>query len=369
MFILKNVWNRIMYRKGISFVLIFSIAAGFLCPIYVLGEIHLLNALYRDNLYPNASGLLAVGCFNSSIDSGMEKDILENTGADKIAYECVCQVTAGWKEDLISSVGGVSPVFFQVTPYLLTEGRMFADEDFKTDKNICILKESSRLALMGAGAGDYVTLKGRKYLVAGVVRATRVYADVILPYCEMDGIMGGRSMQHRILFMPLTRLETGALKGQLAKSGIEDVYSVMSVEEEEREVMAPSYRENHKKWLAVGSAVFVFAALGVWIITLGKASGERQLYGIQKALGATDGRLFMEGILQNIALVACAFGLDGAILALPIEKILPFKVEYGLTVFGQILGMGVALVLFMSSVSFLKMKKEIRELIEGEVDW
>ncbi len=369
MLALKSVWNRIVYNKGISLVLILSIAAGFLCPIYVLGEIYSLNVLYRDNLYPNGSDILAVGCFSGFIDSEMERRILENTKADKIMYESVFQMTAGWKEDLISSVGGVSPGFFQVTPYLLTEGRMFADEDFKADKNICILKESSRLALKGARAGDYVTLNGQKYLVAGIIRATRVYADIILPYCEMDGIMGGRSMQHRILFMPLKQFETEALKGQLAKSGIEDVYSVMSAEEEEREVMEPSYRENHKKWLMVGSAVFVFAALGIWIITLGKASGERHLYGIQKALGATDGRLFLEEAIQNIILVACAFGLDGVILMLPIEKVLPFGVEYGISVLGQILGMGIVLILFMSSVSFLKMKREIRELIEGEVNW
>lgn len=363
MFAIKNAWNKLWYNKGISIILILSIAAGFICPIYVLGEVHYVDKMYKDNLFHVDGTILVANANSKLIDEQMDKAISKETRAEEIAYECLYQTTASWKEDIIVAVGGVSPGFFDITPYTLVAGTMMEIGD--SDERVCILKDNSRFVLKGVQVGDSVSVSGRDYKVVGIVRTTRVYGEIIIPYAFIEEIVGKNIVQHRLLLKSNEISNNTEVKEKLQKSGIENVYSIMSVEEEEQQIIKPSYQKNQQTWILAGFIVLCLALVSVWNLTIGRVLDERYMYGIRKAVGATDGKLMAETVLQNSVIVACAFILDVLILCLPLEQILPFSVDYGAEVVLQIIIMGILLVLVMSHISLIKMKKEICELVDG----
>lgn len=362
MFIIKSAWSRIWHNKKIYLVLMLSIAAGFLCPIYVLGETHYLSELYRKNLFDAESSVYAAQATAPFLEEDIRRTAAASSGADRMDFECFYQTTATWEEDFIAGVGGISDGFFDITPHVLLEGRLFGEED--REQRVCLLKDNSYPAEHGAGVGDSVCILGRDYQIVGIIQTARAYGGILLPYDSMKELTGENRFQHRFLFRAGSAFDPSGLSERLKENRIEDVYSVMSVQEEEQTVILPSYRRNNLGWLAAGISVLILALVSMRNITIGRIMDEKYLYGVRRAVGATGWSLFAEMLVQNGLLVLAAFLLDGLILSLPFERILPYPVDYNGGVWAATALLGALLVLYMSFITGKSINREVCFLLE-----
>lgn len=110
MFVLKNVWSRLWHFKGIYIVVILAIAAGFLCPIYVLGVVNNTNVSYQNNLF-QTKNVTVVNGFSHLNDTKMDAALRQTPGMEAVSYECLYRSAAFIGENTFVNVGGVSEHF------------------------------------------------------------------------------------------------------------------------------------------------------------------------------------------------------------------------------------------------------------------
>lgn len=162
-------------------------------------------------------------------------------------------------------------------------------------QNVCILKATDSYATKGTKVGDTITILGTDFEVVGIVQMTRVYSGIIVPYAAMEQIAPKTSMQHRYLFeiKDDTEAKTNEtestpdetmIESKVLQSGADSVDSIMSIREEEQQIILPSIKKNQRPWLIAGTVVFLFALFSAWNIFSGRMLDEKHSYGIKKAV-------------------------------------------------------------------------------------
>ena len=369
MFALKCAISKLRYSKKICLIFILSIAAGLVCPIYVLGYIHTSEAKAEMNRIESAEDYMLVNGQLPFMTSSGLANMSRIIGTDLEDYECVYQTTVNWGEaDGVAFVGGVSAGILERVPVYLQEGRLFDNNDYTQDAiPVCILMDNSVLYLAGARSGDTVSFMGNSYEVVGVIDGwgANLIGSILIPYPQMYYVSGESAVQHRFIVPRIKENMEESIKAQTQMMFDVNIYSVTSLAEEER-LANEAYAAQNRTWLLAGLAVCLFAFLSIFAISAGRSLEERRMLGIHKAMGATSGVLFFEVFIQNLVLVALALLLDGLILALPLENIFRTKVEYGPACLLEVCGLGVALALILSLVSIGASGKPVQSLIKGQ---
>ena len=219
MFVIQCALKRLLYNKKISLIFILSIAAGLICPFYILGYIHTSAAMDAMNRYESADESWLVNGSLKVMEGSFYNDVEDFIGTPLKDYECIYETTMGWEHgDGVDSVGGVSLGILDRVPVYLKEGRLFEQKDYEQDAMpVCILKSTSEMYIQGARIGDTVEFMGNSYQVVGIIegRASKLFGGVLVPYPAMAYVSGIRAVQHRFI-IPIKELEHG--EGLVEKS-------------------------------------------------------------------------------------------------------------------------------------------------------
>ncbi|HIQ99361.1 MAG TPA: ABC transporter permease [Candidatus Scybalocola faecavium] len=370
MFLLKSVLGRMRYQMKICVILVLAIAAGLLCPIYVLGHI---SALYSDIgrfAYDTPENVLILSDSRKAIKDYTAKNVERALADYEYGYECLRQVTIDWDgTTLISTVGGATPGIFSLSPYVLESGRNFTEQEMEdTGTNVCIVKTTSDFAAKGGAIGDKLRILGREFEVVGLFDSTRILASVIVPYPVMGEISGENNMQHRFVLSgqePWNEENIELLTTRLNRIGGLNVSDPMTAIEEDEQIDA-SIKASLSGWLIIGGIVMIFALLSVGLILMGCIINEQYSYGIRRGAGAGMGRLFLEALAQNLILVAAAFAMDALITASILGRVFPFSLNYNAAAFGVIGAVGVIIALILSGFTALAAgRRQIRYLLDA----
>lgn len=260
MFVVKCALNKLRYSKKISLIFILSIAAGLLCPVYVLGYIHTSMATIEMNRYRSPEDFVLVDSSMPVMDSAALASMERIMKVPLEDYECTYQTTVNWEDvDGVAFVGGVSAGILERVPVFLKEGRLFEASDYEAGSEpVCLLTSDNPLRLSGADVGDTVSFMGNGYTVAGIIdgRDLKLISSILVPYPAMADVSGVSSVQHRFI-VPNTVSEE-SIRAQTQMMFDVSIYSVRSLVEEEAAADAIFARQNRDRML-VGLVVCLFA--------------------------------------------------------------------------------------------------------------
>ncbi|HIS46704.1 MAG TPA: ABC transporter permease [Candidatus Scybalocola faecigallinarum] len=369
MFVIQCALKRLLYNKKISLIFILSIAAGLICPFYILGYIHTSAAMDAMNRYESADESWLVNGSLKVMEGSFYNDVEDFIGTPLKDYECIYETTMGWEHgDGVDSVGGVSLGILGRVPVYLKEGRLFEQKDYEQDAMpVCILKSTSEMYIQGTRIGDTVEFMGNSYQVVGIIegRSSKLFGGVLVPYPAMSYVSGVREIQHRFI-IPIKELEHG--EGLVAKSKENPyihIFTVTTLAEEDR-IAEEIYAQQNVKMLLTGGCVCLFAFFSLFAITLGRSLEEQKIVGIHKAVGAKGSMLFAQALIQNIVIVAAALAVDRILLSLPLEKIFVTQVQYSFMCVMQAVGIGLVLALMMSIFSVVTAAKNVRQMLDRQ---
>lgn len=352
MFLLKSVVRRMFHQGKLSLILVLSIGAGFLCPIYILGHTMSIYSEIGQFSYEKPENVLILSDSRKALKTFTLRNVDAVLGDYEYSYECLQQTTAAWGDQtLITTVGGVSEDTFELSPYTLEAGRLLTAQELSDpEAGVCLVKKTSEFVSGGGQVGDTLQFMGRTFEVAGIFDSTRILASVIIPYPAIGEIAGAEQMQHRFVIASGTPWDEAAIEqmvSMLNRRGGLNVFRPMTAVEEDAEFDA-SIRSMAADWLMIGGAVLVFALLSVWIILMGSMMNEKYSYGIRRAVGAGTGRLFAEAFVQNLLLIILALALDTAVTAVLLVRLFPFTLLYNGAAVGIIGAAGLAAALILS---------------------
>ena len=368
MFLLKSVFGHMRYHGKICLILILSIAAGFLCPIYVLGRIMFIYADIGRFVYENPENVLI---------AWNRRDVISSTGIEGLGrtladysygFESLYQATLEYDSKVqVSTIGGLSDGILGISPYELVEGRVFSAEELASGaQDVCLIKNDLDIVRNGCGVGDEITILGKSLTVIGVIDTNRILASVLVPYSAIESFVGeDNEMQHRLVIRAENPWSEEAMESISALCSFRNgmVFDDMMTSVQEDELNDAALWNSMKKWLIVGVLVMLFALLSVWIITVAYTMDERYSYGIRRAVGAGRRRIFGEIFVQNIVIAIIALILDAAAIRWIVTRIMPFGIKYsGISV--VLLGGGAVLVaLLLSALTARMLGKNVHHLL------
>ena len=367
MFVIKCALKKLIYSRKICLIFVLSIAAGLLCPVYVLGYIHTSAKMEEMHRFSSPEDYLLVNGSMPFMDQAALENMKYIVGGTLDDYECAYQTTVSWGDvNGVAFIGGVSAGILSRVPVYVKEGRLFDENDYGDEQgSVCILADNSALYLAGARVGDEIFFMGNTYEVIGVIDGwgSNLIGAILIPYPQMYYVSGNSSIQHRFI---IPKGDEGLEASIMAKTQSMfdvNIYSVTSMVEEEKAANEIIDQQN-QKWLLIGFVVCFFAFLSISAISAGRSLEERKFMGLHKAIGATQSQLFFEALMQNIILVMAALIVDGAILCLPWEKVMGMEVQYSILCIVQIIAIGMILALILTLFSVHGCKKPVSRLIE-----
>jgi len=268
-------------------------------------------------------------------------------------------ITANGKSRRVT-IYGVTPAYSFAKNRKAGEGRFISDRDQREIAAICVLGYKLKQQLFGPqdAVGHQVTIDGRRLTVAGVV--TKFNMEMVNDSQMRQETEG--------LYVPLSAYQTmygkkNSISYMIVKSA--DFDQSMAAEDDARRVLSRAHHgigdvkiENVGKdileergrvvvllhnWLIVFFSIAGVSLLigGVGIFSVLKISISERLFeiGLRKSMGATDGEIFFQFLIESVTLSAIGASIGG-LLGTLIVKLISSKFPAGLPLSG--LGIGVA---------------------------
>lgn len=321
----------------------------------------------------------------------------EDAGVIRARRKVVHDVAAVQEDELVvrrggierrARVYGVTPSFAAVRNRLITAGRFLNDADDATFARVCVLGHRLRAHLFGTEdpIGRTVAVAGRPFVVVGVGKklGNRFVNDSDF-VDEMEGLMIPLSTLRKFHTgerSPLSYLavRTRDVEGlaELAKEttasltiahrGAED-FKVENIAEEILRFRKQAKVELRNWQIVLGSIAGVsllVGAIGLFSVML-IAIGERVYeIGLRKAIGATDGQVFLQFLAESAAL-SLVGGLLGCVFGVAITKVFGGFFSQGLPIHldGLAIALAIALLLGVLSGLYPALKASHLEPVEA----
>lgn len=359
---MRGLLHVLYHHRVLNTVVVVTIAIGLMFPIAVLSTVSFM----LDNLvlcqYEDPQNRVVVDCRSvyfppEQIEEWVIKEGVAECGY--IAYTSVLWLTDHEVDTL--GTAGVTPEYFELEGFELEKGRMITAEEYEQGAHVCLLR-----ADIGVAVGETISLMGEDYQVVGQVNVPKMYGVIALPYCCMEDLAAGDSMQYRISF----RMKDQESAIRFPMSAFDFADSVLNFAWGD-EINAPyrdSIREQITDKLKKGSIVMAAALISIVFILTGKACEERYLIGLRISMGATGGRIYGELLIENGILAFLALLLDLMLFPIVIRSM---RTVYGYPSAWMLACIAAALLLIVVSVSgivYLRSAKGMApaELLKGE---
>jgi putative ABC transport system permease protein len=253
---------------------------------------------------------------------------------------------------LVVNVEGITPAYGIIRNRTVETGRFLVDRDLETIAPVCVIGNQLRKDVYGTEdpLGREVVIRGVRFRIVGVLRSlgtsevndddmARDNSKVYLPLSTMQKhFLGGDSVQaYAFKVADPEKLADGQKEAEAllrrGHRGISD-FKVMNIGEEILRVR----KEVDKllaNWTVVLASIAGISLLvgGIGIFSVMQISISERVYeiGLRKAIGATDGSVFSQFLIESVSL-SLVGGLLGSALGYGITMLASQAFEDGLAV-------------------------------------
>jgi putative ABC transport system permease protein len=272
---------------------------------------------------------------------------------------------------LVVNVEGITPAYGVIRTREIAKGRFLADHDLETMAAVCVVGNQLAKDVYGSEdpLGREIVIRGLRFRVVGVLRSlgssqvndddmARDNSKVYLPLTTMQKHFLGGDSVHAYAFKvhDPEKLKDGQKEAEalLRRShrGISD-FKVMNIGEEILRVR----KEVDKliaNWTVVLACIAGISLLvgGIGIFSVMQISISERTYeiGLRKAIGATDGAVFGQFLIESVSL-SLVGGLVGSAFGYGITMLASQAFEDGLTVspLGLLMAAGFAVLIGLTA--------------------
>lgn len=240
---------------------------------------------------------------------------------------------------------GIEKDYFDVCSYIVKNGRVFDDADFKNFRKVAVLDEDSADTLFAGEdpVGKTIEIRQEPYTVIGVVTKSSKFEPVItsmedyymyaqnnsgmvyVPYATWPAIYGYDEPQNLVLTVNRTEDMTVAgkksaevLNSYLGETEVQ--YKAIDLLEQAKEIQELGKSTNTMLIWIAGISLLV-GGIGVMNIMLVSVTERTQEIGLKKAIGARKSRVLWQ-FLTEAAVLTSLGGLFGVIVGIILAEVI-----------------------------------------------
>jgi len=278
-------------------------------------------------------------------------------GSQTIAYD---------NETYRPTIFGVTDFFAEVYDIYPSQGRLFTDEEVKSNADVALIGWKVKNELFGDGdaLGKRVKIKGRNFRIIGIFAQTGQvsflnFDDVaFIPYTTAQKYIFGIKYFHRLV-IEADAEENVAQTVEDIKITLRNSHNITDPEKDDFFVetqaeaikTVSSVTDILKLFLVAMAAIsLLVGGIGIMNIMLVSVTERTREIGLRKAVGATEGN-----ILSQFLLEATILTVSGGIIGIALSALLSFAISlilgqylgldwrFAFPVSGVVLGLGVAM--------------------------
>jgi putative ABC transport system permease protein len=255
-------------------------------------------------------------------------------------------------KNLVVNVEGITPAYGFIRNRTVQKGRYLVDRDMETLAPVCVIGKKLEEDVFGSeeAIGRDVVMRGVRFRVVGVLRS--------LGSSEVQD--DGMAKDNSKVYVPLTTIQKYFLGSDTVHAyafKVADVEKVTDGQKEAEALLRRSHRgisdfqmanigeemlRVHKEvdklldnWMVVLASIAGISLLvgGIGIFSVMQISISERVYeiGLRKAIGATDGSVFGQFLVESVSL-SLVGGFTGSVLGYGITMLAGKAFEDGLTV-------------------------------------
>jgi ABC-type antimicrobial peptide transport system, permease component len=242
---------------------------------------------------------------------------------------------------------GVDPQYFETCDYVLRKGRGFTSKDYEQFKKVAILDENSAKSLFQGeeAVGKTIEVKGRPYVVVGVVTKLETFEPVInsiedyymyqqrssgivyVPDATWPAIYRYDEPQSIAIKGKDTKAMTSAgqktadlLNGRLSVADENIKYKSENLLEQAKQIQQLSQSTNMMLIWIAGISLLV-GGIGVMNIMLVSVTERTNEIGLKKAIGARKKMILMQFLTESVVLTSLG-GILGVIVGIILAQVI-----------------------------------------------
>ncbi len=242
---------------------------------------------------------------------------------------------------------GVDPQYFETCDYVLKKGRGFTSKDYEQFKKVAILDENSAKSLFQGeeAVGKTIEVKGRPYVVVGVVTKLKTFEPVInsiedyymyqqrssgivyVPDATWPAIYRYDEPQSIAIKGKDTKAMTSAgqktadlLNGRLSVADENIKYKSENLLEQAKQIQQLSQSTNMMLIWIAGISLLV-GGIGVMNIMLVSVTERTNEIGLKKAIGARKKMILMQFLTESVVLTSLG-GILGVIVGIILAQVI-----------------------------------------------
>ena len=351
-------------RRRVNFIVSLSFSLGMLLPMLCLGNINVfIENLSTMRFKDDANMWIAYfeGGYTSDeeIFSLLQEDSLNISSYAISAYKGGTIEINGTKEN--GYISYLTKDWSEFENCRLIDGTL----DLFNDTNIFLVEKTLAEKYGGLQTGEQITLFGVKYTIGGIFSSFNYYGKILLPlHINEQTTESGIMISELYLRTEEALPDSGHIADTLKSNGL----PIINVRNG-GEIYRTGLREGLYKSMGifgVGFAAFIFAAINICLVLVGKLNLDKRTYGIRMALGAPYGFIFLSAVIENMLCFCIAYLLDIGMIHIlkptypeDLTVILNYRVYAAAYLFGAFM----TLVVTRITLYRLK-KKKIVELFE-----
>lgn len=359
---LQELWK----NKLRTFLSLFGITIGIFCIIGVLATVNSLQQNIQNEINSLGSNTIYVDKWDYTAGGGPDypwwkfvnrpvpkygeiQQIKNRTSYAKyVAFRIQVTDNVEYRGTLLNNINiyGVSDDFENIQPLEIPWGRYLSDPEFNYGSAVVVLGHDVAEKLLGAtdyAVGREVTIRGKKLLVAGVIKKQGKQMiggwdfdqSVIIPYRFARNIMNELKADPVILVQGKDNVPSRALKDELT-GAMRAIHKLSPTQEADFALndindLSQSVSEAFVG-LNIGGAIIggislivgLFGVANIMFVTVRERTSQ---IGLKKAIGAKKGIILTEFLLES-AFLCIIGGLIGLTLVFVLAQILSRALDF-----------------------------------------
>lgn len=311
-FLLQDVWKKLVHDKFISVVMLFTMMVGFFHPLMAINDVNDLISDKKLSAYPNVSQLSVIDVYMNyaeekelavTINRCKEDGVLSEAGYYAIARQIVYSESDSYS----MYVNGIMPEYLTMSGYELMAGEMFSQTDYEQEELVCLLSHGGILEQKGTQVGDSVHILGQSFKVKGIIRAPKIHGSILIPYTTAKMVLSGGQIQYQALVYSDSKLSPKILSSKIFPDS-----SLISAQtgEEHEQIYSESVRDINGRRMMRAVIVIIFTIFSLIMLLTGKTIQEKYGIAVRLAMGADKGLVRLQAVLENLIIMSAAFLLD-----------------------------------------------------------
>ena len=239
--------------------------------------------------------------------------------------------------DLTASLYGVGEQYFDVRGLKLEEGRLFDDDDVKTDAQVVVIDQNTKTKLFGEGVnplGKTILFKKRPLTVIGIMKKddnSFGNSDSLMlwsPYTTVMHQITGESYTNSIVVKIKDDANTQVAEKSLtellkARHGTEDFF--MNNSDSIKEMVESTTGTMTLLISSIAVISLVVGGIGVMNIMLVSVTERTKEIGVRMAIGARRNNILQQFLIEAV-LICIIGGLSGVLLSASISLVFNYFV-------------------------------------------